>query len=34
MSVVKVAIANANVVIVTRIHKTFGFFVFHFSFFT
>ena len=30
MSVVKVAIANANVVIVTRIHKTFGFFVFRF----
>ena len=30
MSVVKVAMANANVVIVTRIHKTFGFFVFTF----
>ena len=29
MSVVKVAISNVNVVIVTRIHKAFGFFTLH-----
>ena len=29
MSVVKVAIANANVVLAIRIHKAFGFFTLH-----